>query len=113
MWLGIIRTWRPVLAWWALVCLAAVCGAGKDGTGPNGGGSGQYAGGYLLAGAKEEAVPTVVVSNACAPATIVKGGLTVTRGARRRDVNPRPDSSCGAAPGIAGGGAGGRTGTIP
>jgi hypothetical protein len=79
MWLGIIRTWRPVLAWWAVVCLAAACGGGKDGTGPNGGGSGQYAGEYLLAGANDEAVPTVVVSNACAPATIVKGGMTVNR----------------------------------
>jgi hypothetical protein len=83
MWLGIIRRWRPVLAWWVLVCLAAVlaaaCGGGKDGTGPSVNGGGRYAGDYRLAGANDEAVPTVVTSDACAPARIVNGGLTVNR----------------------------------
>ena len=34
--LGMIRNWRPMAAWWTLVCLAAACGGGKDGgsTGP-------------------------------------------------------------------------------
>jgi hypothetical protein len=33
MWLRIIRKWRPVLAWWSLICLAAAlaaaCGIGS------------------------------------------------------------------------------------
>ena len=78
MWLGIIRKWRPVLAWWSLICLAAACGGGKDGTGPNGGG-GQYAGDYQLAGANDEEVPAVVTSDACAPARIINGGLSLSR----------------------------------
>ncbi len=78
MWLGIVRRWWPVLAWWSLISLVAACGGGKDGTGPNGS-TGQYAGDYILAGADDEAMPTVVTSDACAPARIVNGGLTVSR----------------------------------
>jgi hypothetical protein len=44
MWLGIFRRWRPVLAWWLLICLAAAWAGGKDGAGPDSGD--QYAGDY-------------------------------------------------------------------
>jgi len=78
MWLGVIRQWRPVLAWWSLICLAAACGGGKDGAGPGGGGGGgEFAGDYLLAGANDEEVPTVVTSDACAPVRIVNGSMTL------------------------------------
>ena len=78
MWLGIIRKWRPVLGWWSLICLAAACGGGKGGTGPGGGGGGgEFAGDYLLAGANDEAVPTVINSDVCARARIVNGGMTL------------------------------------
>jgi hypothetical protein len=30
MWLGIIRRWWPVLAWWSLIWLVAACGVGKE-----------------------------------------------------------------------------------
>jgi hypothetical protein len=78
-WLEIGRKWRPVMGWWSLVCLAAACGGGNDGgTGPGGGGGGQLAGDYLLVGANDDAVPTMVESNGCSPVQVVNGGMTMS-----------------------------------
>jgi len=78
MWLGIARKWRPVMAWWSLVGLAAACGGGKDGgtTGP-GGDVAQVAGDYQLVGANDEGVPTVVTWNGCSPVQVLNGGITL------------------------------------
>lgn len=79
--LGMIRNWRPMAAWWTLVCLAAAaCGGGKDGgsTGP-GGGVGDVAGDYLLAGANDEALPATVSTNECSPVQILNGGMRLSQ----------------------------------
>ena len=77
-WLSIPPRWRPVAAWWSMVCLAAACGGGKDGgtTGPGGGG-GNVAGDYLLVGADNNALPAVVESAGCSPIQVVNGGMTL------------------------------------
>jgi hypothetical protein len=60
-----------------MIVLAAACGGGSDGgTGPGGGG--QLAGDYLLVGANDEAVPTMVGTNDCSPVQIVNGGMTLS-----------------------------------
>jgi hypothetical protein len=77
-WLGFVRQWRPVLAWWSLVGLAAACGGGHDGgaTGP-GGDVGQLAGDYQLVGANDGEIPTTVTWNGCSPIQVQNGGITL------------------------------------
>lgn len=73
--LDLFRRWRPVAAWWSVVCLMAACGGGSDaGTGPGGG---DLTGDYQLISANDAALPALYTAQNCDPARFTGGSLTL------------------------------------
>jgi hypothetical protein len=75
MGLEIARKWRPVAAWWSVMCLMAACGGGDGGTGPGGG---EITGDYRLMGVNDAALPAPFTSNICPPAQFINGSMTLS-----------------------------------